>query len=308
MTIHFGWVLPSGEARMPRDAAQIAPHLHRTIARLRGRFHSLWMPDHFMAGHSDVLEALTTLSFLAGAVPDLHLGTIVLGQSYRNPALLAKIAATLQVLSGGRFILGIGAGWKEDEYHAYGYPFPPLPTRIAQMAEAIQICRAMWDPAPAAASFRGAHYQIEEAICAPKPTPPPPIMIGGGGEKQTLRLVAAHADWWNLVGVSPQTYAHKIRVLEEHCAASGRDPARIRKTWMGVVSIARTRAQAQAQMAGYPIWPEDTPLLGTPVEILVQLQAYIALGVDLFQLSFVDEPAGAGLDRFLAEVLPAVAG
>jgi len=309
MTIEFGWTIPTGSARMPgRGLDAYLPHLQRVIETIRADLHSLWLPDHFMDGQSDVLEALTTLSFLAGSFPGLHLGTIVLGQSYRNPALLAKMAATLQVLSGGRFILGLGAGWKEDEYHAYGYDFPPLPVRMAQMTEAIQICRAMWDPAQPEASFAGEHYQISNAVCNPKPPAPPPIMIGGGGEKRTLRIVAEHADWWNLVGVTPQTYAHKIGVLERHCAAIGRDPASIRKTWMGVVSIARTHAQAQAQMAGYPIWPEDTPLLGAPHEVAAQIQAFIALGVDLFQLAFVDEPEGAGMELFLAEVLPVARG
>lgn len=305
MTIEFGWVLPTGNARMPRGGpgAYLA-HLRRIIKTIQAEFHSLWMPDHFMHGQNEVLEALTTLSFLAGMTTSLHLGTIVLSQSYRNPALLAKMAATLQGLSNRRFILGIGAGWKEDEYHAYGYDFPPGPVRITQMAEAIQLCKAMWDPAQTEPTFHGEHYRIDGAVCNPKPDSPPPVMVGGGGERLTLRIVAEHADWWNLPGASPSEYAHKLNVLAGHCADVGRDPREIRKTWMGVVSIAPTRAQAEAQMSGYPIWPEDTPLLGTPDEIVAQIAAYAALGVDLFQLSFVDEPDGKGIDLFITEALP----
>ncbi len=110
------------------------------------------------------------------------------------------------------------------------------------MAEVMQICQAMWDPAQPEVSFEGEHYQIENAVCNPKPDPPPPIMVGGAGEKLTLRVVAEHADWWNLVGVSSEVYAHKIDVLERHCISVGRDPAIIRKTWLGVVSIAQSHA------------------------------------------------------------------
>ncbi len=304
MRVKFGWVLPYGKHPILQDkSTSFLAYLERVSGGLEG-FHSLWMPDHFMDSQIDVPESMTLLSFLAGQYQTFQLGTIVLGQSYRNPALLAKMAATLQQLSNGRFVLGIGAGWKEDEYRAYGYNYPPAPTRIAQMAEVMQICQAMWDPAQPEASFEGEHYQIENAVCNPKPDPPPPIMVGGAGEKLTLRVVAEHADWWNLVGVSPEIYAHKIDVLKRHCIVVGRDPATIRKTWLGVVSIAQSHAQAEEQMSGHPLWPGDVPLLGTPEEIADQLQQYVDLGVDLFHLSFVDEPALDGIALFISEVLP----
>ena len=129
-------------------------------------------------------------------------------------------------------------------------------------------------------------------------------MLGGAGEKLMLRVIARHADWWNLVGVSPETYAHKITVLQQHCAEIGRHPVDIRKTWLGVVSLAPTARQAQAAMANYPIWPEDVPLVGTPPEVVSQLQHYTSLGVDLFILGFADEPELAGIELFIDEVLP----
>jgi alkanesulfonate monooxygenase SsuD/methylene tetrahydromethanopterin reductase-like flavin-dependent oxidoreductase (luciferase family) len=247
---------------------------------------------------------MTLLNYLSALYPQLHFGPVVLGQHYRNPALLAKMAATTQWLTGGRLILGLGAGWKEDEYRAYGYEFPPAATRIAQLAEVAQICKLMWDPTHPTATFHGQHYRIEAAICQPKPVPPPPIMIGGAGEKLMLRVIAQYADWWNLVGVTAETYARKIEVLERHCAEVGRNPADIRKTWMGVVSLAPTRAQAEAAIANYPIWPEDVPLVGTPAEIISQVQHYTSLGVDYFILAFADEPSLGGIELFINEVIP----
>jgi alkanesulfonate monooxygenase SsuD/methylene tetrahydromethanopterin reductase-like flavin-dependent oxidoreductase (luciferase family) len=297
--LDFGWLLPTGKQRMPRAGAAYLDHVRRVLDLINGRFHSAWIPDHLMDGQAVIPEALTTLSYLAGLYPGLHWGTAVLSQSFRNPALLAKLGATLQWLSGSRFILGLGAGWKADEYRAYGYDFPPAATRLAQLAEAVQICRALWDPAQAAATFKGEHYQITDAVCEPKPQPPPPIMIGGGGEQLTLRVVARHADWWNLPGASPETYARKLGILEKYCGEYGRDPGQIRKTWMGVVSIAPTRKAAERQLAHYPIWPGDVPLLGTPSEVRAQIEAYRRLGVDLFILAFADEPGLEGVKLFL---------
>ncbi|MCG3206555.1 MAG: Phthiodiolone/phenolphthiodiolone dimycocerosates ketoreductase [Anaerolineae bacterium] len=304
--IDFGWEIPTGKRRMPPGGPNnYIPHLRRVLNMLGSRFHSVWVPDHFMDGDRDVPEALTTLSYLSALYPALFWGTVVLGVNYRNPALLAKMAATLQQLNGGRTVLGIGAGWRTEEYRAYNYPFPPAASRIAQLAEAIQICRAMWDPAQPAASFCGEHFRIDNAVCFPKPIPPPPVMIGGAGEQLMLRVVARHADWWNLVGVTPEKYAHKIEVLRCRCAEVGRDPNSIRKTWMGVVSIAPNRAAAEAAMQAYPLWPDDVPIVGTPAEVITGLRRYTALGVDLFILGFADEPALDGIDLFIREVLPA---
>ncbi len=306
MPIEFGWEMPTGLRRMPAGAKNYEPHCHRMLERLSGQFASVWVPDHFMdAAHHDYPECMTTISYFAAHYPEFHFGPVVLGQSYRPPALLAKMAASIQQLTGGRFVLGLGAGWHAEEYAAYGYPFPSAATRIAQLAEVVQICRAMWDPAQPEASFEGRYHRIEKAVCLPKPVPSPPIMIGGGGEKLTLRVVAQHADWWNLVGVTPETYAHKISVLEQHCAEIDRNPAHIRKTWMGVVSIAATRQKAEATMANYPLWAGDTPLVGTPPEIVAQLQRFVSLGVDLFILGFADEPNTNGINTFITEVMPA---
>ncbi len=298
----FGWMLPSGPLRMPENSTYLA-HVQRILTKISGSFHSFWIPDHLMEGMADLPEALVTLSYLGGQFPALSLGTIVIAQSYRNPALLAKMAATLQHLSAGRFILGLGAGWNAAEYRAYGYDFPTAPVRIAQMAETIQICKTLWDPDQGEATFKGEHYQIEAAVCYPKPTNPSPVMVGGGGEKLTLRVVAQYADWWNLPGASPDEFARKIKILEAHCQEIGRSAAEIRKTWMGTVSIASTRSAAAAQIKAYPSRFNDTHLVGAPQDIRDQLAAYLDLGVDLFILRFVDEPDDSGIELFQHQVL-----
>ena len=156
-----------------------------------------------MPPEPDTLECWTATAAFATAYPQYDFGQIVLGNSYRHPPLLAKMASTLQALTGGRLILGIGAGWMESEYRAYGYPFPSAAVRLQQLGEAVQILRRMWTALPA--SFSGRHYQIEQAFNQPLPEPPPPIMIGAAGEQLALRLVARHADWWNLSGISPRS-------------------------------------------------------------------------------------------------------
>jgi alkanesulfonate monooxygenase SsuD/methylene tetrahydromethanopterin reductase-like flavin-dependent oxidoreductase (luciferase family) len=301
--IQFGWQLPTGKQRMPPVGIVYATHVRQILDLIHGRFHSAWMPDHLMDGQKEIPEALETLSYLAGLYPQLHFGTVVLAHSYRNPALLAKMAATLQQLSGSRFIMGIGAGWKADEYHAYGYEFPRAATRVGQLAEVVQICKALWDPKQSTATFDGRYYKIDNAVCQPKPDLAPPIMIGGGGEKLTLRVVAEHADWWNLPGATAQEYARKLNILNRYCREIGRDPAGIRKTWMGVASIVESRSKAEEQLENYPIWPGDVPLVGTPADIRRQLQAYIELGVDLFILAFADEPRPAGINLFIDHVI-----
>lgn len=297
--VDFGWMLPTGRQRMPE--ADYTAHVQAVLATIEDAFHSFWIPDHLMDGSAPIPEALVTLAYLAGVSGQLHMGTCVLAQGFRNPALLAKMAASLQQLSGGRFIMGLGAGWKADEYHAYGYAFPDAATRIAQMGEAAAICKQLWQGVPV--TYRGQHHVVEEAVCVPVPHPPPPIMIGGVGEKRTLPMVAQHADWWNIPGAPVEVVMQKSAVLARHCAARGRNPADIRRTWMGVVSIAPTSAQAQAQLAGYPIWEGDQALVGTPEAIIQQIERYVAAGISLFILSFVDEPEMRGLHLFREAVI-----
>lgn len=305
--VKFGWrvpAFPADDSRGPEFLAQIT----ETLRRIEGQFDSAWIADHFIpwadfvADDVDTLECITAISYLAGAFPRLDFGSIVLCQSYRNPALLAKMGASLQALTNGRFILGIGAGWKEDEYLAYNYPFPNAPARISQLSEAVQIIRQMWTAAPA--SFSGDHYQIKDAYCLPLPSPRPPIMIGGGGEKLTLRVVAQHADWWNIPGGSVENYAHKLDVLRGHCEAVGREYDEIVKTWSGeVVAIAETDAEARRIAAGCP-FDVGQRFTGTPDKIAAELGRFTDLGVEHFILRFADFPDTAGVELFASQVIP----
>src|SRR5690348_15941352 len=193
--LRCGWHMPS----FPVDGsggAAFRDHIHYTLQRIHPNIDSVWVDDHLMPwatwqpNDTPYLECLTTIGYFAAAYPNLQFGASVLCQSYRNPGVLAKMAANLQLLTGGRFIFGIGAGWMEEEYRAYNIDFPPAPVRLAQLAEAIQVVKRLWSEAPA--SFAGQHYRIENAYCEPRPQPIPPLLIGGGGEQRTLRIVAQY--------------------------------------------------------------------------------------------------------------------
>lgn len=265
------------------------------IRASRPHFDTVWAEDHFQWGDRPTVEAITTLSYLAGRHEGMRFGHIVLGQSYRNPALTAKMAANLQVLTRGGFILGIGAGWKEDEYKAYGYPYPSAAIRIAELEEAVQLIKTMWTQSPA--NFQGEYYQIENAECQPQPDPPIPLLIAGGGEKKTLRVVAQYADWWNYNFSTPEEYAHKQSVLESHCRDVGRDPGEITHTYYGFVSLVDDPSKAEKR--------ENLHVIGgTPDMVTRQLEEFIELGVKHFQLRILDFPKLDGLQMFIEKVVP----
>jgi alkanesulfonate monooxygenase SsuD/methylene tetrahydromethanopterin reductase-like flavin-dependent oxidoreductase (luciferase family) len=255
----------------------------------------------WVSNETPYLECLTTIAAFASAHPALKFGTGVVSQSFRNPALLAKMTANLQLLTGGRFLFGIGAGWMAEEYQAYNFDFPKASVRIDQMEEAIQIVKLMWTTS--SASFEGTHYRIADASCAPRPNPLPPIMIGGGGEQKTLRVVARYADWWNYPGGTLENYAHKLEVLRQHCQAVGRNYDDIIKTWSPeVIAIAETEQEAY-RIADASPFKKDV-LVGTPRQIASQLQAFADLGVERFIVRIVDFPNTAGVELFAREVIP----
>ena len=260
-----------------------------------------WVIDHFQFDAQPILECFAFLAYHSGQHPGLRWGTLVLGQGYRNPGLTAKIAATLQFLTGGRFILGLGAGDAEVEHYAYGYPFPSARVRVEQLDEAAAIIRALWRGGPA--TFTGAHYHVENAYSIPAPDPPPLLMIGGGGERRTLRVVARHADWWNCDYYSPAEYARKLAVLQEHCRAIERAPDAIVPTcYMGVtVSYDSSQLVRRRSMSHRG---EVHVISGNPDEVVAQIAEFAAVGVRHMQLNFLDYPRTDSLDLFLADVLP----
>jgi F420-dependent oxidoreductase-like protein len=229
-----------------------------------------WFQMEMMATSEDpMLEGYTSLGFLAGQTSTMRLGLLVTGVTYRHPGLLAKIVTTLDVLSGGRAQLGIGAAWYEREHRGLGVPFPPLSERFERLEETLQICLQMWsdDVGP----FEGRHYQLAETICSPPPisSPRPRVLIGGSGERKTLRLVARYADACNLFAISPDEIARKLEVLDRHCDAEGRDPGSIDRTILAL----------------------SNPL--DDVDAFLALMArYAALGVDAVEMMPVGDPVG----------------
>lgn len=299
MTVDFGLSLPAGPPKGQLD--KFLTDMDAVLPHLEGRFKSLWMTDHFFWGDAPTHEAWTVIAFVAARWPQFDIGPMVLGQSYRNPALLAKMAATLQTLSHGRFIMAIGAGWKEDEYHAYGYPYPSPGVRVEQLEDSLEIITRLWRE-PGQVTYLGKHYSITNAYCEPKPDPVPPIIVGGGGSK-TMRLAAKFADWWNLPDANFADYSAKVDILRQQCDSVGRDPASLRLTWFGRMALGRTEAEAR-QRGGR--WTNQNALAGTPAQVMEQLQQFIEIGVDYFMIEVLDVDQPGVRAMLLEEVLPQV--
>jgi alkanesulfonate monooxygenase SsuD/methylene tetrahydromethanopterin reductase-like flavin-dependent oxidoreductase (luciferase family) len=295
MPVEFGLQLssfpPAGE-----DDPDALAFYRRMVAALSPEFTTLWVSDHLQSGAEPTLESWTRLTYLAALFPHLKVGHLVLGQGYRNPALLAKMAATLQHLTGGRFILGMGAGWHEEEYRAYGYGYPSRGARVAQLAEALQIIRLLWTESPA--TFHGEHYSIENAYCEPRPDPMPPILVGSPGAR-VIRVAARLADGWSW-DAPLSVYGPPYEELLRACAEIERDPASVWLTAGVEVNFPDDPADFVAEI-GHSYYP-GMPLrvLGpTPADAVEQLKPLVALGVTHFMIyphSF------RTLERFCQEV------
>jgi F420-dependent oxidoreductase-like protein len=275
-----------------RSASQIIDSLKTlaTRAEILG-FDSFWVMDHFhqisVVGKQEdpMLEGWTTISVLAGITSKIKLGTLVTGVIYRHPSVLAKMGATLDVLTKGRLFMGIGAAWNQEESLAYGIPFFPNKERLLRLEEAIQIIRKMWTEEPAA-TFSGKYYQISNAFCNPKPVqkPSPPIMVGGSGERQTLKIIAKYADACNLFG-SAETIKRKLSILNEHCKSVGRDYDSILKTKLGFIVIDNDREILEKRIKQISkVIPEeqvrDIITYGTPEDVLKQIQLLGEVGIE----------------------------
>lgn len=275
-------------------------------------YDSIWLYDHFhnvpRPSHETVFECWTTLSALSQLTSRVRLGQMVGCNSYRSPALLAKITSTLDVLSGGRLEWGIGAGWYENEYRAYGYEFPRPKDRIGMLRESVEIVRSMWTERET--TFKGRYYEVIRANCDPKPlqSPRPPILIGGGGEQLTLRVVAEHADCSNFGGRLDE-WTRKRDTLWRHCERVGRDPGEIRMTWSPEIFIRRTESELEAS-GSRSLWGEDVEswrannLVGTPDQVADKVGAYMAAGCRGFIPWCADYPDTETLELFATEVVP----
>ncbi len=312
--IKFGVFLPfyafknaKAKPLLPFDCVQ---YMVRECERLG--YDSVWLDDHLMFDKQPILECWTTLAALSSITSKIRLGTMVTCNSFRNPALLAKMASTLDIISNGRLEFGIGAGVQKEEHIAYGMPFPEPRDRIARMKEAVEIIKKMWTEEKA--SYGGEYYQIDEAVCEPKPLqkPHPPITIGGGGEKLTLKVAAQHADRCDM-GYLPslKLYQHKLDVLESHCKAVGRECHQIeRSCWLGgQIFIATDRKELDEKVLQWKpanVSVEDfkkNSFIATSEEYRRKIQQYADVGVTYFMLFFGGLPDVSGLRLFAKDVV-----
>ncbi len=291
--MHLGLQLPS--FTWPEGPGALATTLRRIAATAdEGGFASLWVMDHFFQiplvgpAENEMLEGYTTLAFLAAATRRARLGTLVTGVTYRNPGILVKTVSTLDVLSGGRAMLGIGAAWFEREHQGLGVPFPPLRERFERLEDALRIAKQMWSGEVGA--FEGTHHRMAETLCVPQPLqrPHPPILIGGMGEKRTLRLVARHADACNLFAFAgPAEVGRKLEVLRRHCDAEKRDYDAIERTTLGTVHLA--------------------PGKQSPADVIRELRELASVGVQHAIVNLPNVHEIAPLETLAKEVVPAIA-
>jgi F420-dependent oxidoreductase-like protein len=280
--IHFAnFTLPGGTAALRDTLGETAVVAEQGGCSVFTLMDHWFQMESFATAHDPMLEGYTSLGFLAGKTERMKLGLLVTGVTYRHPGLLAKIVTTLDVLSGGRAMLGIGAAWYEREHLGLGVRFPPISERFERLEEALQIIQQMWsaDDGP----YEGRHYQLAETICVPAPIqqPRPRILIGGGGERKTLRLVAKYADACNLSAANPEAVAHKLDVLRAHCADVGRDPSEIQTTLMSL----------------------EDPLADVDA-FLAAMESYAALGVSLIEIVPMGDDPVAFVEGLATHIIP----
>jgi F420-dependent oxidoreductase-like protein len=266
----------------------------------------VWLADHFMPNGDDVSapmhECWTGLAALGAAVPRVRVGALVSGNTYRHPAVLAKIAATVDHVSGGRVVLGLGAGWQQNEHDAYGIEFPSTRERLARLEEACRIVTALRDEERV--TFHGDYYDLRDAPLEPKPVGRLPLLVGGSGERVLMRIAAQYADEWNCWG-TPDVLHHKVAVLQQRCADVGRDPDAIQRSAQAIVWMGDDKewlAQRRSTDIGRP------QVIGTPDEVQDEMRAYADAGVDEFIIPDVNlgRRRNDVLDQFITEVAPAL--
>ncbi|MDW3176432.1 MAG: LLM class flavin-dependent oxidoreductase [Acidimicrobiia bacterium] len=282
--VKFGWLSPAIGNRFSDHKPIVVYQGEHILPTVNDVFDSLWIADHFygMDAKTDpFMEAWTTLTWMAAKFPDLDLCHHVLGHGYRPPALTAKMAATLQVLSGNRFTLGIGAGWREHEYEAYGYDFPKPSIRFAELEEVVQICRLMWtEDEP---SFQGTYFSIDGASAPPLPEVIPPVCIGAKGERVALPVVGRIADMWHGSAEDDDAWLRKRSIVEDSANGAGRDPADI----SSAITIETPLPESDAESA----------------ELLDRLGRQHALGIDTFVMDFGHPLSPEPIHRFAEQVM-----
>ncbi len=304
-----GWKMELASIPDPQDKWAATVRIAQLAEELG--YDSLWVYDHVhnvpVPAHEAVFECWSTVAALAASTSRIRLGQMVSCASYRNPALVAKITSTIDVISGGRLDFGIGAGWYDQEYQSYGYEFMAAKDRIRLLRETVEVVKAMWSEPDT--TYEGRFVQVRGAQCDPKPVQDlPPVWIGGGGEQLTLRVVARHADRSNFGG-SPEEWAHKRDVLRAHCAEVGRDPDEITMTWSPEVHIRETEAEI-VEGGSRSFWGEEFDswragnLVGTPDQVSERIAEYVALGCGGIVPWCSDYPSETTLRLLATEVIP----
>jgi F420-dependent oxidoreductase-like protein len=264
----------------------------------------VWYADHFMPNQQNtsppVAEVWPTVAAAAALVPRLRIGTLVCGNTYRHPAVVAKMAAQVDIISGGRFVLGMGAGWQENEHHAYGIPFYTVGERVSRLQESCRIIRELLRNDRT--EFHGRYYHVEDAPLSPKPVQQPlPLLVGGGGEQRTMRIAARYADEWNTWG-TPETIRHKVSVLDQHCVKDGRNPAEIKRSAQAVFMLDNTeeRIEAARNARRFPV------IAGNADELQQTVAEYRDAGLDELVVPTMGLGRGDELEstvgRFINEV------
>lgn len=307
--VHFGVTLPQIKRTWDQTRA-VAVEVERL------GFDSVWLNDHIYGvplPPIPILEAWTTLSAVAAVTERVELGTLVTPIGFRNPALLAKMIATLDNISGGRVIPGLGVGWFQEEFTGYGFEFPSTKARLEQLDEAVQVMRHLWTDEQA--TFAGKHFSVDQAYCEPKPVRRPPLLIGGAGEKVLLRLVAQHADIWNNLAVTQAELGSKVAKLREHCAAVGRDAATITVSQQCLVVIGSDEADAQAKIekagkiyGGHMGVGGPHGIAGTAEQCIAAIRRHIDLGCTMFVIEFFGRDAREPAALFAEKVMPQLRG
>ncbi len=280
----FGYHMPNYTLPGTPPERLFKPFVELAVAAEASGFALVTVMDHFyqingVGPETDpMLEAWSVLAALATRTSKVRLGTLVTGVTYRNPAIIAKTVTTLDVISGGRAILGLGAAWNEDEHRGYGVDFPPIGERMDRLDEALTICHAMFtEERP---SFAGRYYRIDSALNYPRPIRPggPPVLVGGGGEQRTLKIAAKHADMTHWFPLGLEVLKHKTEVLARHCDAIGRDPSTIERTMATPVVLAASEQEAAAILEKLPPERRANVTAGTPEQAAEGLRPYLDAG------------------------------
>jgi F420-dependent oxidoreductase-like protein len=309
-SVHFGVTLP--QIKRTWDEARGA-----AVEFDRLGFHSVWTCDHLYGvplPTLPILEAWTELTAVGAITERVELGTLVTPPFFRNPAVLAKQVATLDHVTGGRTIVGLGAGWFAPEFTGYGCDFPPVRERLRALEESALILKRLWTEE--VVTFEGRHYSVQECRCEPKPVRRPPILIGGAGERVLMRIVAEHADIWNNMAVAQADLAKNVEVLERRCDDVGRDFAELRVSQQCLVVIAADDQAARAALAkankiygghmgagleAHGIW-------GTPAQVIERIERHVRLGCTFFVMEFFGRDTREPARLFAEQVMPAFAG